>query len=211
MLVRVSHCGVCHSDFSLVNGTFPVTAPTILGHEAAGVVEAVGDGVTTLRPGDKVVLTPLAACDRCYWCLRGEYGCCVNAMAVSLGTFVDGRTPLSRHGTPVLRGVGLGGFAEYAITTASGAVKVADDVPLDVACVIGCAVQTGVGAVLHTAHVPGARIAAAPDALALRVRTLHRAWNRAAPAPIELPSETDWRGHCLGWRDGRSCLDEGPG
>jgi S-(hydroxymethyl)glutathione dehydrogenase / alcohol dehydrogenase len=154
VLVRVSHCGVCHSDFSLVNGTFPVTAPTILGHEAAGVVEATGDGVTTLQPGDKVVLTPLAACDRCYWCLRGEPGCCVNASAVSLGTFVDGRTPLSRHGSPVLRGVGLGGFAEYVVTLESGAVKVADDTPLEIACVIGCAVQTGVGAVLNTAHVP---------------------------------------------------------
>jgi Zn-dependent alcohol dehydrogenase len=109
VLVRVTHCGVCHSDYSLVNGTFPLMQPTVLGHEAAGVVDAIGDGVTSLAPGDKVVLTPLAACDRCYWCLRGEYGCCVNGAAVTLGTFVDGHTPLSRHGNPVLRGVGLGG------------------------------------------------------------------------------------------------------
>jgi S-(hydroxymethyl)glutathione dehydrogenase/alcohol dehydrogenase len=154
VLVRVSHCGVCHSDLSLVNGTFPVTAPTVLGHEAAGVVAAIGADVTALAVGDKVVLSPLAACNACYWCVRGEYGCCVNAAAVSTGQLSDGRTPLSRHGTPVLRGVGVGGFAEYVLTPTTGAVKVPDDTPLDVACVIGCAVQTGVGAVLNTARVP---------------------------------------------------------
>ena len=152
--VRVSHCGVCHSDLSLVNGTFPFVAPTVLGHEAAGVVDSVGAGVTSVVPGDKVVLTPVAVCNACYWCTRGEYGCCVNTMSLSTGTFNDGRTPLSRHGQPVLRGVGLGGFAEFVITTETGAIKVAPDTPLEVACVIGCAVQTGVGAVLNTARVP---------------------------------------------------------
>jgi S-(hydroxymethyl)glutathione dehydrogenase/alcohol dehydrogenase len=154
VLVRVAHCGVCHSDLSLVNGTYPFVAPTVLGHEAAGVVEEVGPGVTTLAAGDKVVLTPVPVCNNCYWCTRGEYGCCVNAVSISTGTFLDGRTPLSREGLPVLRGVGLGGFAEYVITTETGAIKVDPDTPLDVACVIGCAVQTGVGAVLNTARVP---------------------------------------------------------
>jgi len=154
VLVRVSHCGVCHSDLSLVNGTFPVTAPTVLGHEAAGVVAQVGADVTELAVGDKVVLSPIAACNACYWCVRGEYGCCVNTASVSTGELSDGRTPLSRHGAPVLRGVGVGGFAEYVLTPTSGAVKVPDDTPLEVACVIGCAVQTGVGAVLNTARVP---------------------------------------------------------
>ena len=154
VLVRVAYCGVCHSDLSIVDGVFPAMGPIVLGHEAAGVVEAVGPGVTALAPGDKVVLTPVAACDQCYWCLRGEYGVCVNAGAVFTGTFVDGRTPLARAGAPVLRGLGVGGFAEYVIAPVSGAVKVPDDTPLDVACVIGCAVQTGVGAVLNTARVP---------------------------------------------------------
>jgi S-(hydroxymethyl)glutathione dehydrogenase/alcohol dehydrogenase len=152
--VRVSHCGVCHSDLSLVNGTFPFVAPTVLGHEAAGVVDSVGAGVTSVAPGDKVVLTPVAVCNACYWCARGEYGCCVNTVWITTGTFNDGRTPLSRHGQPLLRGVGLGGFAEYVITTETGAIKVAPDTPLEIACVIGCAVQTGVGAVLNTARVP---------------------------------------------------------
>ena len=154
VLVRVSHCGVCHSDLSLVNGTFPVMAPTVLGHEAAGVVEAIGPDVTELAVGDKVVLSPIAVCNKCYWCVRGEYGCCVNNAGIMSGTLMDGRTPLSRHGAPVLRGVGLAGFAELVITPVSGAVKVADDTPLEVVCVIGCAVQTGVGAVLNTARVP---------------------------------------------------------
>jgi S-(hydroxymethyl)glutathione dehydrogenase / alcohol dehydrogenase len=154
VLVRVTHCGVCHSDLSLQNGTFPFLAPTVLGHEAAGVVAAVGPGVTGLQVDDKVVLTPVPSCNECYWCVRGEYGCCVNAISLTTGALLDGHTPLSRHGQPVLRGVGLGGFAEHVITPASGAVKVDDDTPLDVACVIGCAVQTGVGAVLNTARVP---------------------------------------------------------
>jgi Zn-dependent alcohol dehydrogenase len=154
VLVRVTNCGVCHSDLSAQNGTFPFMAPTVLGHEAAGIVERVGEGVTAVAPGDKVVLTPVPSCNECYWCLRGEYGCCVNAVMLNTGTLLDGHTPLSRHGQPVMRGVGLGGFAEYVITPASGAVKVSDDTPLEIACVIGCAVQTGVGAVLNTARVP---------------------------------------------------------
>ena len=154
VLVRVSHCGVCHSDLSLVDGTFPITSPTVLGHEAAGVVEAVGAGVTELAPGDKVVLTPVPVCNACYWCVRGEYGCCVNNAGITTGMLSDGRTPLSRHGAPVLRGVGLGGFAERVITPVAGAIKVPADTPLEIVCVIGCAVQTGVGAVLNTARVP---------------------------------------------------------
>src|SRR5262245_9726550 len=154
VLVRVTHCGLCHSDLSLVNGTFPFVAPIVLGHEAAGVVDKTGVGVTAVAPGDQVVLTPIPACNQCYWCLRGEYGICVNSASLTTGALLDGHTPLSRKGEPILRGVGLGGFAEYAITTESGAVKVTDDTPLDVACVIGCAVQTGVGAVLNTAKVP---------------------------------------------------------
>src|SRR5690349_15007283 len=101
VMVRVTHCGVCHSDLSMQNGTFPVMSPTVLGHEAAGVVEKVGVGVTSVHPGDKVVLTPVPSCNQCYWCLRGEYGCCVNSASLSTGALLDGHTPLSRHGQPV--------------------------------------------------------------------------------------------------------------
>jgi S-(hydroxymethyl)glutathione dehydrogenase / alcohol dehydrogenase len=151
--VRVRHCGVCHSDLSIVNGTFPSPLPIVLGHEAAGVVESVGAGVTGLAAGDAVVLTPCPPCGTCYWCVRGEPTVCVNASAIQSNTFADGSTGLELEGTAVYRGVGLGAFAEYVLTQATGAVKIAPDVPLDVACVIGCAVQTGVGAVLNTAKV----------------------------------------------------------
>jgi S-(hydroxymethyl)glutathione dehydrogenase / alcohol dehydrogenase len=157
--VRVSHCGICHSDLSLVDGVFPTATPIILGHEAAGVVDAVGPDVDGLEPGDPVVLTPVAPCGTCYWCVRGEPGCCLNASMIATNTFRDGSTGLSRGDQMVFRGVGVGGFAEYVVTPATGAVKIPRGVPLDVACVIGCAVQTGVGAVLNTARVePGASV-----------------------------------------------------
>ena len=151
--VRVTHCGVCHSDLSVADGVFPCPTPIILGHEAAGVVDAVGPEVGALAVGDRVVLTPIPPCGVCYWCVRGEPGVCVNASALQTNTFADGRTGLARGGETVFRGIGLGGFAEYVVVPTTGAVKIPAEVPLEVACVVGCAVQTGVGAVLNTARV----------------------------------------------------------
>lgn len=157
--VRVTHCGVCHSDLSIVDGVFPSPVPIVLGHEAAGVVDAIGADVVGLAPGDPVVLTPVAPCGVCPWCVRGEPGVCVNASAITTNTFPDGSTGLSRGDAVVYRGVGLGAFAEYVVVPATGAVRIPAGVPLDVACVIGCAVQTGVGAVVNTARVePGATV-----------------------------------------------------
>ena len=149
--VKVSNCGICHSDLTVARGAS--ATPIVLGHEAAGVVDAVGEGVTMLAPGDSVVLTPIAPCGRCYFCLRGDAGLCVNNRDVLTNTFADGSTGLSRGGDLVYRGLGVGGFAEYVLTTETGAIRVPADTPLDVVCVIGCAVQTGVGAVLNTAQV----------------------------------------------------------
>jgi Zn-dependent alcohol dehydrogenase len=151
--VRVRHCGVCHSDLSVVDGTFPTPTPIVLGHEAAGTVDALGAGVENLAVGDPVVLTPLPPCGVCYWCVRGEPGVCVNAAAIQTNSFADGSTGLSRRGAVVFRGIGLGAFGEYVLVPATGAVRIPTGVPLDVAAVIGCAVQTGVGAVLNTARV----------------------------------------------------------
>src|SRR5436190_1276920 len=152
--VRVSYCGVCHSDLHFVEGQLPSPAPAILGHEAAGVVESVGAGVDYLAEGDKVILTLAPPCGRCYFCARGQVHLCSNATSLATGALPDGGTRLSHQGRVVYRGVGLGGWAEQAITPASGAVKVPEDTPLEVACLLGCAVQTGVGAVLNTAKVP---------------------------------------------------------
>ena len=156
--VRVHHCGICHSDYTVLAGGLG-HSPQVLGHEASGIVDAIGDGVELLAVGDKVVLTPIASCGRCYWCTRGA------AVAVrQQGPDVLGRVP-RRHHRPlarrevVYRGMGVGGFAEYALVSETGAIKIPADTPLDVACVIGCAVQTGAGAVLNTAKVePGATV-----------------------------------------------------
>jgi len=151
--VRVKHCGVCHSDLSLVDGTFPGPLPIVLGHEAAGVVDAVGAHVRGLEVGDHVVLTPAPPCGACYFCVRGDASLCVDALGILTNTFADGTTGLSRDDQTVYRGLNVAGFAEYTVLSATGAVKIPKDVPLEVACVIGCAVQTGVGAVLNTAKV----------------------------------------------------------
>ncbi|MBN2624268.1 MAG: alcohol dehydrogenase catalytic domain-containing protein [Acidimicrobiales bacterium] len=154
VLVKVTDCGVCHSDLSHIDGSVPSATPTVLGHEAAGVVEAVGPGVTGLRHGDKVVLTPLPSCGRCYFCTRHQPTLCATySSALLTATRPDGTSPLSRGDELVYRGVGMGAWAEYVVLPEEAAVKVADDVDLAEACVIGCAVQTGVGAVLETARV----------------------------------------------------------
>lgn len=151
--VRVRYCGICHSDLTIVDGAFPTSLPLVLGHEAAGVVEEVGEGVTSHVPGDQVVLTPCPPCGSCYWCVRGEWSLCVNSSGIMTNTFPDGTTGLSRGDTPVFRGLNVAGFAEYTVTQANGAIKIPAEVPLELACLIGCAVQTGVGAVLNTAKV----------------------------------------------------------
>jgi len=153
VLVRVRHCGVCHSDLHVVDGTFPSGLPVILGHEAAGVVEEVGPGVAGVRRGDPVLLTPCPPCGRCYFCVRGQVVLCPDASAIQTGTFPDGTTGLARGGQTVFRGVGLGAFAERVLVTEAAVVRLPDDVPLEIACVLGCAIQTGVGAVLNTARV----------------------------------------------------------
>ncbi|HEY4377343.1 MAG TPA: Zn-dependent alcohol dehydrogenase [Acidimicrobiales bacterium] len=151
--VQVTHCGLCHSDLSLLDGAFPAMTPLVLGHEAAGIVTEVGAGVTRLAPGDHVVLTPCPPCGHCYFCVRGEWSICDNSDALATSTHPDGGTRLSRGGQTIYRGVGVAAFAETVVIQELGAVKIDPGIPLDVACVIGCAVQTGVGAVLNTAAV----------------------------------------------------------
>jgi Zn-dependent alcohol dehydrogenase len=147
--VRVSHCGVCHSDLHVIDGGLPVPLPTVLGHEAGGIVESVGPGVLDLAEGDKVIMTLRPVCGRCYFCVRNQPSLCSGPG----GMMAMGPPPLSRGGDPVYPGIGMGAFAEQVVVYANAAVKVPDETPLEVACVIGCAVQTGVGAVLNTARV----------------------------------------------------------
>ena len=158
VLVKVANCGICHSDLSMID-LAGSGDPVILGHEAAGVVEVVGPGVTHVAAGDKVLITPLAPCGQCYWCSRGEPTACADGQAFATGLRPDGTTPFSRDGVSVKRGLGVAGFGEYTVVTGQAVVRLDPDTPLDIACVIGCAVQTGVGAVINTAKVePGATV-----------------------------------------------------
>jgi S-(hydroxymethyl)glutathione dehydrogenase/alcohol dehydrogenase len=159
VVVDVKFCGLCHSDLSLMNGTFPAEVPMVLGHEAAGVVSEIGEGVNGLAVGDKVMLTPTPSCGACYWCVRGQASLCVNSAGVMTHRFLDGETGLRRGDETVLRGMGVGGFAEQAIVLEAGAVKLPDDIDLSIVAVIGCAVQTGVGSAINLAKIePGATV-----------------------------------------------------
>ncbi|NJC72611.1 alcohol dehydrogenase catalytic domain-containing protein [Planosporangium thailandense] len=151
--VRLTASGVCHSDLHVANGEWSAPLPMVLGHEGAGVVEAVGPQVRTLRPGDHVALSWYAQCGHCRRCRSGRAWLCTGTRATS-HELPDGRTSLrDAHGAPVHAFLGLGTFAEAAVVPEAAAVAVPDDVPARIAALIGCAVTTGVGAVLNTAQV----------------------------------------------------------
>ena len=146
--VRVAAAGICHSDLSMVNGTLRPSFPLVLGHEAAGVVSAVGEGVTRVSAGDRVVVNWAPPCRRCWFCLQGEPHLCTTVEGVASlpgGTLADGR--------PLHLAMGVGAFAEEVVLPGAGVVPLADGVALDVAALLGCAVLTGVGAVRNTARV----------------------------------------------------------
>ena len=153
--VRVRAAGVCHSDLSARNGGLPQPMPAILGHEAAGDVVAVGDGVTGLAEGDRVIVNWLPPCGACASCLRGQpYMCMTHVIAA----YIEPRFKVGE--TPAFGMAGCGAFAEELVAPAEGAVKIAGDVPYEVAALVGCGVMTGVGAVINTAKVePGATVA----------------------------------------------------
>lgn len=154
IVVDIANCGVCHSDLHFIDGSLPVPVPAILGHEAGGTVAEVGPGVTDVAVGDRVLLSLRPPCGRCYWCVRGEFSMCGPGSALTAGVFPDGGTRISRGGEPVQRGgVVLAAFAEQTVVPVTAAVKIPDDTPLEIAAVIGCAVQTGVGAAVHAANV----------------------------------------------------------
>ncbi len=159
VMVRVANCGICHSDLSMVDLGGDALAPIVLGHEAAGFIEATGPGVNAVAVGDKVMLTPLATCGHCYWCSRDQPTLCADAQAFTSGLRPDGTSPFARGGDVVKRGLGVAGFAEQTVVSENAVVKLDPDTPLDLACVVGCAIQTGVGAVINTARVePGATV-----------------------------------------------------
>jgi Zn-dependent alcohol dehydrogenase len=144
--VRIVNAGLCHSDVSVLNGTIPFPTPVVLGHEGAGVVEEVGPGVTRVAPGDHVVLTTLGNCGQCEACDRGLPTHCRQAVAGGAGRFKIG-------GDDIFQFANTGVFSDQTVVFETQCVVIDEAVPLSSACLIGCAVLTGTGAVLNRAHV----------------------------------------------------------
>lgn len=147
--------GVCHSDLSGMNGTIPTGAPVVLGHEGAGEVVEVGAGVTNVKVGDHVIVVWVPPCGQCSYCLGGQPNLC------SVVTMSSGFLPrFTLDGQPVFGFAGTGTFSEEVVLPQQAVVKVDDDVPFDIASLIGCGVMTGVGAAINSAKVrPGSSVA----------------------------------------------------
>src|SRR5712664_951233 len=158
ILVRTVASGVCHSDLHCVHGLLPTRTPAILGHEPAGVVEAVGSAVTSVRAGDHVIACTSIYCGNCVQCLCGRPHLCINRAACQRAR---GEKPrLSQKGAAIQQFADLAAFAEKMLLHERAVIKIADDIPLDRAALLGCAVTTGVGAALNTAQVaPGSTVA----------------------------------------------------
>ena len=154
VLVRTAAAGVCHSDYHFMNGSYATALPSIMGHESAGIVEKVGADVSYLKPGDHVISCMSMFCGSCSYCLTGKPYGCDNLEDMAR----EGR--MSKDGEVVQQGYNLGSFAEQMLLHEHALVKIRDDMPLDRAALIGCAVMTGVGSVIHTAKVePGSTVA----------------------------------------------------
>jgi S-(hydroxymethyl)glutathione dehydrogenase/alcohol dehydrogenase len=156
--VRMAAAGVCHSDLSAVNGTIPNVFPCVMGHEGAGVVVSVGEGVTQCQPGDHVVMSFVPNCGKCFHCVRNEAFLC--KATPRGGMMVDGTARLRFADKPIAAFLSLGNMAQEVVCPAMNIVTIPKDIPLPVAALIGCGVTTGVGAAINTAKVaPGSTVA----------------------------------------------------
>jgi alcohol dehydrogenase len=161
VLVKIAAAGLCHSDLSVIEGNRPRPTPMVLGHEAAGVVEKLGPGVDDLEVGDHAVMVFVPSCGHCLPCAEGRPALCEpGAAANGAGTLLSGQRRLHRNDAEVHHHLGVSAFAEYATVSRHSLVKIEKGLPLDEAALFGCAVLTGVGAVINTAKVSaGASVA----------------------------------------------------
>jgi S-(hydroxymethyl)glutathione dehydrogenase/alcohol dehydrogenase len=157
VLVRTVAAGVCHSDLHFQNGSYPYPLPAVLGHESAGIVEAVGSDVNYVKPGDHVITCLSAFCGHCEYCLTGHMSLCQEP---ELQRPMDQPQRLNKGEENIWQFLNLSSFAEYMLVHEHAIAKIREDMPLDRAALIGCGVTTGVGAVIHTAKVePGSTVA----------------------------------------------------
>lgn len=161
VLVQIKAASLCHSDLSVIDGSRPRPMPMALGHEAAGVVKEAGSHVADISPGDHVVLVFVPSCGHCQPCAVGRPALCEPAAAANAdGTLISGQRRLALDGAPVNHHLGISAFADHAVVSSNSVVRIDKDVPFDKAALFGCAVITGVGAVLNTAKVrAGSKVA----------------------------------------------------
>lgn len=154
VLIKTGASGVCHSDLHFMEGSYPTQVPVVLGHESAGVVEKVGDAVTKVKPGDRVVVAFVTSCGFCDNCVQGKPYICNDSEKLNRND------RLKLNGQPMRQFAAMSAFAEYQLVNENACVHVPEGVPLEVAALVGCSVMTGVGAVANTAKIPvGATVA----------------------------------------------------
>lgn len=153
ILLRIAASGVCHSDLSVVTGIQTHALPEVLGHEGAGVIEAVGPGVTRFKEGDRVMLSFVSSCGTCEYCTRGRHCLCAVHFSGPRGFMLDGTTRFHKNGERIHHFSRLGTMSQYCVVPENSVVPVPDDIGLDKAALVGCGVTTGMGAALRTANV----------------------------------------------------------
>lgn len=154
VLIKIKAASLCHSDLSVINGSRPRPLPMALGHEAAGIVEEVGEGVTAFQPGDKVICVFVPSCGQCIPCSEGRPALCEpGAASNGAGTLISGGVRLHSETEDIGHHVGVSAFSEYAVVSQNSLVKVEEDLSFEKLALFGCAVITGVGAVVNTANI----------------------------------------------------------
>ncbi|MFO8101697.1 MAG: alcohol dehydrogenase catalytic domain-containing protein [Dehalococcoidia bacterium] len=155
IMIKLEAVGVCHTDLSFMKGEMPCPVPVVVGHEGCGIVEKVGPGVTSVQPGDKVITMVSFSCGKCKFCAQGMPTRCVeniNIMMMAELPFFAGKR-IHKGDQYIAQLFGLGSFAEYCVVHERSAVKVRDDAPSDVVCLMGCGITTGIGSAVNTGKV----------------------------------------------------------